>query len=67
MVIERTSTEVIIRLPSYVNTHGLQRLVDYLTYIEVTAKSKAKQSDVDLLADDVKKGWWLNNKSRLVK
>ncbi len=67
MVIERTSTEVIIRLPSYVNTDGLQRLVDYLTYIEVTAKSKAKQSDVDLLADDVKKGWWLNNKSRLVK
>jgi hypothetical protein len=67
MVIERTSKEVIIRLPSYVDTHGLQRLVDYLTYKEATAKSKAKQSDIDVLAEDVKKGWWAKNKNRLVK
>lgn len=67
MVIERTSKEVIIRLPSYVDTKGLQRLVDYLTYKEATAKSKAKQSDVDALAKEVKKGWWANNRSRFVK
>ena len=67
MVIERTSKEVIIRLPSYVNTDGLQRLVDYLTYKEATAKSKAKQSDVDVLATEVKKGWWTKNRSRFVK
>ncbi len=43
MIIERTSKEVIIRLPSYVDTAGLQSLVDYyLTYKEATAKSKAK-------------------------
>ena len=67
MVIERTNKEVIIRLPSYVNTDGLQRLVDYLTYKEATAKSKAKQSDVDALAREVKKGWWTKNRSRFVK
>ena len=67
MVIERTSKEVIIRLPSYVDTKGLQRLVDYLTYKEATAKSKAKQKDVDALAKEVKKGWWANNRTRLVK
>ena len=67
MVIERTSKEVIIRLPSYVDTKGLQRLVDYLTYKEATAKSKAKQSDIDALAKEVKKGWWANNRSRFVK
>ena len=67
MVIERTSKEVIIRLPSYVNTDGLQRLVDYLTYKEATAKSKAKQSDVDALAREVKKCWWTKNRSRFVK
>jgi hypothetical protein len=67
MIIERTSKEVIIRLPSYVNTNGLQRLVDYLTYKEATAKSKAKQSDVDALASEVKKGWWKKNRSRFVK
>lgn len=67
MVIERTSKEVIIRLPSNVDTKGLQSLVDYLTYKEATSKSKTKQSDVDALAADVKKGWWKKNRSRLVK
>ena len=56
MIIERTNKEIIIRLPGNVNTNGLQRLVDYLTYKEVTAKSKAKQSDIDALAKEVKKG-----------
>jgi hypothetical protein len=67
MIIERTSKEVIIRLPAYVNTDGLQRLVDYLTYKEATAKSKAKQSAVDALAAEAKKGWWSKNRSRFVK
>ena len=67
MLIERTNNEVIIRLPSYVDTEGLQRLVDYLSYKEATSKSKAKQSDVDKLAKDVKKGWWSKNRSRFIK
>ena len=67
MVIERTSKEVIIRLPANVDTNGLQRLVDYLTYKEATAKSKAKQADVDSLSKDAKAGWWAKNRSRLTK
>ena len=63
MLIERTNTEVIIRLPAYVDTNGLQRLVDYLTYKEATSKSKAKQSDVDALANEVKAGWWAKNRN----
>ncbi len=67
MYIERTNKEVIIRLPSYVNTEGLQQFIDFLCYKEATAKSKAKQKDVDKLARDVKKGWWNKNRSRLIK
>lgn len=67
MLIERTTKEVIIRLPSYVDTEGLQRLVDYLRYKEATAKSKAKQSQVDKLAKEIKKGWWAKNRSRFIK
>ena len=67
MLIERTNNELIIRLPSYVDIEGVQRLIDYLSYKEATAKSKAKQSDVDKLAKQVKKGWWDKNKSRLIK
>ena len=65
MVIERTSKEIIIRLPSYVDTDGLQRLIDYLTYKEATAKSKAKQSDIDTLATNVKKVGGLSIKAAL--
>lgn len=67
MLIERITNEVIIRLPSNVDTEGLQRLVDFLSYKEATSKSKAKQSDVDKLAKQVKKGWWAKNRSRLIK
>lgn len=67
MIIERTAKEVTIRLPSYVDTIGLQRFVDFLTYKEATALSKAKQSEVDILAKEVKAGWWDKNRSRLVK
>lgn len=67
MLIERTNSEVIIRLPASVDTLGLQRLVDYLTYKEATANSKATQDQVDKLARQVKKGWWKQNRKRLLK
>jgi thioredoxin-related protein len=67
MVIERTKNEVIIRLPSYIDTEGLQNLINYLTYKEATDKSQAKQDDVDKLAKDIKKGWWSKNRRRFIK
>ena len=67
MLIERTANEVIIRLPASVDITGLQRLVDYLTYKEATANSKATQEQVDELAKEVKQGWWKKNRKRLLK
>lgn len=67
MLIERTPNEVIIRLPASVDTTGLQRLVDYLTYQEATANSKATQDQIDKLSRDVKKGWWKKNRKRFLK
>lgn len=58
MLIERTSNEVIIRLPASVDETGLQRPVDYLTYKEAIANSKATQEQIDKFANEVKKGWW---------
>ena len=67
MLIERTNSEVIIRLPLSVDTEGLQRLVDFLSYREATAKSKATQRQVDKRSREVKKGWWKANRDRLTK
>ena len=67
MIIERTDNEIIIRIPSNTKTETLQRFIDYLRYKEITSMSKAKQSDIDKLAKDVKKGWWKKNRSRFIK
>ena len=65
MLIERTDKEIIIRLPSSVDTNGIQRLLDFLRYKEVTSKSKAKQNDIDKLAREVNKEWWKKNKKNI--
>jgi hypothetical protein len=68
MVIERTNTnKIVISLSSGVDSYGIQRLIDYVKYLESTAKSKANQRAADKLADGVNASWWLKNKKRFVK
>ncbi len=68
MLIERTNkNEITIKISSAVDSFGLQRIIDYLKYLEATAKSKARQSDVDKLADEVNSSWWKKNRKRFVK
>lgn len=67
MVIERTKKEVIIRLPSSIDTDGLQNIINYLTYKEATDKSQAKQEQVDKFAKEIKKGWWGKNRRKFIK
>ncbi len=68
MLIERTNNnQFVFTISSSVGAFGLQRLIDYAKYLEVTAKSKAKQSDVDKLADEVNKSWWTKNRKRFIK
>ncbi len=68
MLIERnTSNQIIITVSSSVDSFGLQRLIDYIKYLEATSKSKAKQSDVDKLADEINATWWKKNRDRFIK
>ncbi|MEQ1745300.1 MAG: hypothetical protein ABMA02_07740 [Saprospiraceae bacterium] len=68
MVIESTSTETIIRIPTSMMTQmEVQDLLDYLFYREITLKSKATKKDVVRLSKLVKKGWWEANKDKLMK
>lgn len=67
MLIERTQDEIIIRLPSYVDSKGLKRLVDFLKYKEATARSKATQADIDKLTKQIKKGWWKKSRQKFIK
>jgi len=68
MLIESTdNNKVTITVSSSVNKFDLQRVIDYIKYLEATASSKAKQADVDKLAEEVNSSWWQANKSRFIK
>jgi len=68
MLIERkTSDKITITVSASVDSFGLQRLIDYIKYLEATSKSNAKQSDVDKLSDEVNASWWEKNRQRFIK
>lgn len=67
MVIERTNKEIIFRLPVDIDVSGLQRIVNYLKYKEAIKKSQGTEAQADDLADESKKRWWAENKSRFIK
>ena len=65
MIIERTTNEIIFRLPSSTNVDDLQDLADLLEFKEIVKKSKAAQKDVDNLVSSIKKGRWGKTKLQL--
>lgn len=68
MLIKRAdNNQIVITLSSRVDSFGLQRLINYVKYLEATVKSKAKQSEIDELADEVNADWWAKNKKRFIK
>ncbi len=67
MIIERTEKEILIRIPNSVDIEGAQRIIDYIRYQVITSKSKAKQEDVDKLADEINRAWWEKNKDTFLK
>jgi hypothetical protein len=58
--------KITITVSSSIDKFGLQRVIDRIKYLEATAASKAKQSDIDALADEVNASWWQANKHRFI-
>lgn len=67
MLVERTTKEVIIRLPASVDTEDLQDFLNYARYKELTATFKTDQKEVDKLASEINSKWWTKNKNKMVK
>lgn len=67
MQIERTNSEILIRLSAGTDLVGLQRILDYIKYREIASKSKASQEEIDELANESKSSWWDKNKSKFIK
>ncbi len=64
MILERTNTEILVRLPSTVDLSELQDMLDYLRYKELTPSANASQSDVDDLSKIINKSMWSNLKEK---
>jgi len=67
MQVERINNEILIRLSGSTDTIGLQRLLDFLKFKEITSKSKATENQIDELANESKSDWWSKNKNRFIK
>lgn len=67
MVVERTTKEVIIRLPASVDTEDLQEILNYIRYKELTSTFKVEQKEVDTLAEQINTKWWNKNRDKIVK
>ena len=67
MEVERTNNEILIRLSGSTDTIGLQRLLDFLKFKEITSKSKATENQIDEIANESKSDWWSRNKERFIK
>ena len=64
MQIQRTQDETIIRFSNSlnINIEYLQKLIDYLRFIEISSKSMATEKQIMEIADIINQSWWQNNK-----
>lgn len=67
MQIERTTDEVIIRIPASVDTNDLQDFVNYIRYKELTSKVNVSKQKVDEIANEINKNWWTENRHKFIK
>lgn len=67
MEIERRDNEIVIRVDGGTDLTGIQRLLDFIKFREITSKSKATQQQIDDLAKKSKSSWWEENNSRYIK
>lgn len=67
MLVERTSDEIIFRLPADIDINSLQKILNYLKYKTAIKDSKATEEDAQELANESKSTWWAENKNRFIK
>lgn len=67
MQVERINNEILIRLSGSTDTIGLQRLLDFLKFKEITSKSKASDDQIEEVSNESKREWWSKNKERFIE
>lgn len=66
MIIERRKGEIVIRIPSSVDTREIQDVLDFIRFKELTSTFNVKQTVVNKLASSVNKKWWKKNAKKIL-
>ncbi len=64
MEIKRTENEILIKLPLDTDFKCVPRLLDYIKFRQITAKSKATQKQIDSFTEEVKSDWNERNEDK---
>jgi hypothetical protein len=67
MVLDRTDTEIVLRLPSGIDWRDFESILKYIRYSEIESKSQATQEEIDHFASEMNKNWWAGNQHRFQK
>lgn len=70
MIVERTNSQIVIKVSPNVDAFGFQRIMDQLEYLEITSKSQATQEDADsrfIGTEDLNENWWKKNRKKFIK
>jgi len=67
MVITRENNKIIIQAVSSINMDAVQRLIDYINVLEITANNQGTEEQAAALADEIDRNWWTENKKRFLK
>jgi len=66
MIFERTSNEILLKISPNIDKFGIQRVIEYIEYLEMTSNSIATQEDADKLADELNENWWNENRGKFL-
>ncbi len=67
MIVERTPNEILLKISPNIDKFGMERLLEYIEYLEMSAGIKSSQEDADKLADELNEDWWKRNRDRFIK
>ncbi|MFN4084173.1 MAG: hypothetical protein ACK4K9_11130 [Bacteroidia bacterium] len=54
MVVEKNNGEFLIRINANIPIKKIEKILDYIRYIEIAHKSKAKKTDLNKIVSEVK-------------
>jgi len=66
MIIEQTEEGLLIKTTAQYNIKAVQRIVDYMTVLEITVKTEGTQEQANELASEANKKWWAENKLKFI-